>query len=180
MKKVLEVVEKNFMIFIIYSFLGWAFEELWYLLFAHKIVNRGLLFGPYLPVYGFGLVIVYNLLWKFRHRKHRIFHIDITPLLVFIFIFFIATGVEYLSHYLLDAFFNIELWDYSKKFLNINGRVCFTTSLCFAIGGIIALYFVQPRIERWNQRIVGFSRHILNLIMVMVLLVDLICTMLFK
>lgn len=180
MERLLKGIEKYFIIFMMYSILGWIFEELYYLLMLHKIVNRGLLFGPYLPVYGIGIVIAYKLLWKFKNRKHRIWKIDFTPIWIFIAIFILSTIVEYISHYLLDTFFDIELWDYSKKFCNINGRVCLLTSSLFAVGGLFAFYYIQPKFERFYYKSKDKTKHLLCLILLIILFIDLICTLLFK
>lgn len=166
-------LEKLWFIFIIYSSMGWMFEELWYLLVKNDIVNRGLLYGPYLPIYGIGALIIYFLLWNFMHKKHKIGNINV--ILVFIAIFFIATITEYLAHYLLDEFFNIKLWNYSKEKLNINGRVCLSASANFALGGTFAMYFIQPIIEKittkYNDKMLY---HIIFFISATIFVVDLL------
>lgn len=152
MKKIRNFFEKNFLIFISYAFLGWVYEVLWFIIMRDKFVNRGFLFGPYLPIYGFGALMLYHMLKNFIKKKHKIFNININILLVFIIVFIITTVVEYIAHYTLDTFFGIILWDYSKDYLNINGRVCFAASRNFAIGGTLALYLVQPIIDKINNK----------------------------
>lgn len=153
MKKFEDFCEKNFLIFIVYSVIGWIYEVMWFLIVKDKFVNRGFLFGPYLPVYGFGALILYHILKKFIKKKHMIKKIDVTPLIILVAVFVIATTVEYVAHYVLDEYFHIILWNYSKNPLNINGRVCFDASKNFAIGGTLALYIVQPLVDKIHDKL---------------------------
>ena len=59
MKKVLNFIMDNYIIFFVYAFIGWIYEVSWYLIVRHKFVNRGVLLGPYLPIYGFGILILF-------------------------------------------------------------------------------------------------------------------------
>ena len=236
MKKIINFFENNYIIFLVYAHLGWVYEELWYLIAENKIVNRGFLYGPFLPVYGFGILILLIFIRRIIQKKHylnsniaiptilfivnfiyitiieytheRIYSIveyiskyglleliisiitvivflilrkhvkktkiDLTPALVFITIFIIATIVEYIAHYILDTQFNIILWNYSKDFLNINKRVCFDASRNFAILGTIAIYFIQPLIDKVTNKIKEKPKHILTLVFLIPMLIDLI------
>lgn len=46
------------LVFFMYSFAGWCWEVLLYLVRQKKFVNRGFLTGPILPIYGFGALCV--------------------------------------------------------------------------------------------------------------------------
>ena len=46
-----------FLLFIIYSFLGWCVEVINSFLNSKGFVNRGFLIGPYCPIYGVGLFV---------------------------------------------------------------------------------------------------------------------------
>lgn len=167
----------NFVIFITYANLGWIYEVLWFIIMRHKFVNRGFLFGPYLPIYGFGALILYYLLRNFMKKKHKVAGININVILVFIIIFIITTIVEYISHYILDTYFNIVLWDYSKNSLNINGRVCFEASRNFAIGGTAAMYLIQPIINKINDKYSNNKTYqLITSSLLVVVILDLIIT----
>lgn len=165
---------KYFFCFIVYAFLGWIYEVAWFLIFRNKFVNRGFLFGPYLPIYGFGVLILLLLLNKLMKKKIKISKINITPIIVFVAIFFITTIIEYISHFVLDKCFNIVLWDYSKDYLNINGRVCFAASRNFAIGGVLALYIVQPLLEKLLVKIPNKIQNVLFIILFFIFISDFI------
>jgi uncharacterized membrane protein len=55
-----------FMIFMIYSFVGWFIEMVAVYIDTKKITNRGFLMGPYCPIYGFGSLILLFFLSKYQ------------------------------------------------------------------------------------------------------------------
>lgn len=122
------------LLFFIFSFIGYLWETFLFLLKKRKFVNRGFLKGPWLPIYGYGMILILILLSKFIK----------TPFLLFMLIILLCGLVEYITSFLLETLFNKKWWDYSNCFLNINGRVCFAGLLFFGIGGIFCVYFVTP------------------------------------
>ncbi len=123
--------------FFIYSVLGYFSEVIYCSVPQKRFVNRGFLYGPYLPIYGFGSLIVIILLDPFRDY----------PAVVFILAFLLTSCLEYFTSWLLEKLFSIKLWDYSKHRVNINGRVCLLNSTLFGIMGLVAEYLVQPFVE---------------------------------
>lgn len=174
MKKIIDFFEKNFYIFIVYAVIGWIYEVVWHLIVKNMFVNRGFLFGPYLPIYGFGAIVLYYILWKFKEKKHKIGKIDITPILVFILIFIITTVIEFIAHLILDQYFGIVLWDYTNDYWNIDGRVCFAASRNFAIGGTIGLYLIQPIIEKTFKKMPSKRKHLIFIPLFIIVLLDFI------
>ena len=188
MKK-LKKIPDIYIIFLVYALIGWLYEVIWLMFVVppYHFVNRGVLFGPFLPIYGIGMLMLLVILNKFMKEKHtlknpiyliisvltivtfiyttiveyttpkiynpidyltnygiglllvnlitliityilvknnkKLQKIDVTIILVFIAIWLITTSLEYVVHYLNEAFRNELLWDYSKDFLNINRRV---------------------------------------------------------
>ena len=60
---------KNIMIyFICFAFIGWIYEVILFLVDDHILVNRGVLYGPWLPVYGCGGLIIYYLFYRFKNK----------------------------------------------------------------------------------------------------------------
>ena len=70
MKKVLKFITDNYITFCIYALIGWIYEVTLILIREHIFENRGVLFGPFLPIYGFGGLILLLLLKKFMNKKH--------------------------------------------------------------------------------------------------------------
>ena len=94
--KLLSIFVDNYIIFCVYAFIGWIYEVSWYLIVQHIFVNRGVLFGPFLPIYGFGILILLLILKKFMSEKHlssNIFYLSISLFTITTFIY--TTIVEY-------------------------------------------------------------------------------------
>ncbi len=123
--------------FFIYSFLGYLCEVVYCSVPQKRFVNRGFLYGPYLPIYGFGSLIVTVFLDPLKRY----------PAAVFLFAFVLTSALEYFTSWLLEKLFSVKLWDYSKHKVNINGRVCLLNSTLFGLLGLVAEYLVQPFAE---------------------------------
>lgn len=123
-----------FLLFLIYSFIGWFFEIVETFIKQGKFVDRGFLIGPYCPVYGFGGILMVLLLYRY---------IDDVPTL-FIMCTLLFSALEYLTSFLMEKLFNARWWDYSKFKFNINGRVCLEMMIPFGMAGIFVMYIVNP------------------------------------
>ena len=127
-------VKELFILFMMYSFIGWVLECIWTCLIDKKVVNRGFFIGPYCPIYGFGAILMIVLLTRYIEQ----------PITLFVMSIVIFSILEYITSYLMEILFKARWWDYSKYKFNINGRVCLETMIPFGIAGIIAMYYVNP------------------------------------
>ncbi len=126
-----------FIYFFIYSVLGWCVETLYCRMLDGKWTNRGFLFGPYCPIYGYGSLLIISFLDNF---------VD-SPLKVFFLGMIFTSTLEYISSFILEKMFNAKWWDYSKRKFNINGRICLLNSLEFAVLGLLLTYIVHPAVS---------------------------------
>lgn len=132
------------LIFFTFSFVGWIWEVFLHLINDGEFVNRGILHGPWLPIYGTGGVLVLVLLNKLRDK----------PALEFISIIIVCGIVEYFTSYYLEIAHNGEKWwDYSGYFLNLNGRICAEGLLVFGLGGMAAVYAIAPLLDNLIKKI---------------------------
>ena len=106
-------------LFLLFSFIGWAWEVGLCLILQQKFVNRGVLFGPWLPIYGTGGLFLYFLLY--RLKKH--------PIVIFLLAVIICSALEYLAGYMLEQIWGVRWWDYSDYFMNLHGHICLLFSL---------------------------------------------------
>lgn len=128
-----------FLYFMIYAFFGYIAEVLYVALCTKKITNRGFLYGPFVPIYGFGAIgIITALSWAYQLNTWY------SPIIVFILGFLLTTLLEYFVSWAMEMIFHMRWWDYSDKFLNINGRVCLRNSTMFAILVVAVLYGLHP------------------------------------
>jgi uncharacterized membrane protein len=124
-----------FLVFFIYSIIGYCLEVFFCLLYTKKFnASRGYLLGPYIPVFGFGAIIMVNFLDKYRDDF----------LILFVFSMVICSLVEYFVSLLLEKIFNLRWWDYSHESFNVNGRICLKNSVLFGLGGIIIVRYFNP------------------------------------
>lgn len=120
--------------FAIYSFAGWCVEVLYYFKNERRFVNRGFLYGPFCPIYGFGAVSLVVFLDSY---KDNIF------LLFFLAVIFTSL-LEYFTGYILEKTFRTKWWDYTEDPFNIHGRVCLLYSLLWGAGEVIIIRIVHP------------------------------------
>lgn len=123
-----------FLLFFIYSVLGWFCETMYVLIGTKKLVNRGFLIGPYCPIYGAGCVLMVMFLRSYVER----------PILLFTLAVLICSVLEYMTSFIMEKCFNARWWDYSDSKFNINGRICLRTMLPFGLGACVLLYVVNP------------------------------------
>ena len=128
------MIDRLIIYFLVYSFLGYLSEVAYCSIGQHSLVNRGFLYGPWLPIYGFGGLIVYVLPAPIKGNI----------LLLFASAFVLTSCLEYFTSWLLEKCFSVKLWDYSKHFGNINGRVCLLNSTLFGIMGIVTVRIAEP------------------------------------
>ena len=121
MKKGLEKISNYYLIFCIYALIGWLYEVtwMWFVVPPKHFVNRGVLFGPFLPIYGFGMLILLLFLSKFMKNKHKLGNfayliISITTIITFIYTTLIEYTTSkiynlgyYISHYGIGLFISI-------------------------------------------------------------------------
>lgn len=134
----LDLFSRIVFIFIVYSFGGWVMETIKVSIAEKRFVNRGFLFGPYCPIYGFGALTLYLLLDGLTNR----------PIIYFMAAFFIAAVLEYVTNYVQEKKYHARWWDYSNKPFNVNGRICLENLIYFAgFGTLIMCTFNKYVIE---------------------------------
>ena len=151
-------VEKLFLAFMIYSVVGWIMEVIATFPDTKKFVNRGFLIGPYCPIYGAGFILIDMLLKKFMDE----------PIALFLLIIIVCSALEYLTSLIMEKLFKARWWDYSHRYLNIEGRVCLTNSLAFGILGMLALYYINPSVQ---NLINSFSDSLINTLSIILLII---------
>ncbi len=151
-----------FLLFIIYSFLGWLIEVICKLFELKRFVNRGFLIGPICPIYGYGVLGILFLIGS-----------DTKDFLgVFLKSILICSVLEYFTSYLMEKLFKARWWDYSKRKFNINGRICLETMIPFGILGTLIVYFINPLFKGLVTKINPQVRLILTIILLLIYLAD--------
>ena len=149
-----------YILFWLYSFLGWLMETTLVSLQSKKFINRGFFMGPYCPIYGTGGVL---LLVLSPYKD--------SPFLVFILSIVICSIIEYLTSYILEMIYKVRWWDYSNRMFNLNGRVCLFNSICFGLLGMLMVSYLNPV---FLNLITSLSDTILTIIALIILIITLI------
>lgn len=138
--------------FIIYSFVGFIIETLFAMVMYSVFESRqSFLYGPFCGIYGVGAVFMYVILNRFFKDKNNHW--------LFWGGFVIGSVVEYLLSFIGEIMFNVRWWDYSNRFLNINGRICFLYSIFW---GLLAVYFmrvINPKVDK----VINFIKKKINI-----------------
>lgn len=153
-----------FILFLIYSIIGWSMEVITSFVRHKKFVNRGFMLGPYCPIYGYCSIIMIFYLNNYKDN----------PLTVFFLAVVICSIVEYLISYIMEKMFSARWWDYSNRKFNVNGRICLTNAFIFGILGIILVYLVNPLFKEILTKINNHTLTILGIILIILFISDLI------
>lgn len=135
-------------LFYLCGIIGWIAEVIFRSLKAGYLIIPGFLFGCCLPIYGFGALTMVVFFEKMTNKHVFWGRINITPIFIMSAGMVILTLMEYLTHFLLERFFGLQLWSYEAHKFNINGRVSLKQSIIFASVGTIFLYIIYPYIKK--------------------------------
>lgn len=150
--------------FFIFSFIGWLWEVGIHIVEDGVFVNRGTLFGPWLPIYGVGGVLGIILLRKIMDNQ----------VLTFFCVVLMCSLVEYLTSFFIEATKHIKYWDYSGYFCNINGRICLEGVLLFGFAGCAGIYILAPLFDDLLERIPKKVRLAACILLIILFITDLI------
>ena len=174
-----------FWYFLIYSFAGWCIEVIFHAITVGKVINRGFLCGPVCPVYGFGAISVFAVVDGvlpdiFHYPAEKLTGGDdiIGILIVFVCGIVLATAVELVAGWLLDAAFHMSWWDYSNEPFNFRGYICLRFSLMWGLACLLVVRVVQPAMANMVLKIPDMIGWIILGVSCMTLLADFVVTVL--
>lgn len=131
------------LIFFIFSFIGWVWEVVFHIAIDGAFINRGVFYGPWLPIYGSGGIVMVLLAVKLKSH----------PLRLCGSIMAVSAVLEYITSVALERVTGNRWWDYSEYLFNFQGRVCLYGLLVFGIGGCLIIYRVMPGLEKKIEKI---------------------------
>ncbi len=142
--------DKLFTIFIIGSILGSLYEELLNLFLVYSRTGnivweyrRGVIYGPFNVIYGFGAIIIVSLLIDKNHKWYQ----------TVLYGALLGGGIEYFIGFLQETFTNSVSWDYSHKLLNINGRVTIPYMILWGVFSFLFVKYLYPFISSKIEKI---------------------------
>lgn len=156
-----------FMVFFLASVAGYLAEVV-YCSIVDKYFewNRGFLFGPYVPIYGVGTLIIIGISQKYLHNVFLLFLLTVVA----------CSVVEYLASWIMEKLFKVRWWDYSTQKFNINGRICLLNGIMFGFAGLFIVYAVHPLLAKIFSVIPQQLTIVAAILCALFFLVDLIVT----
>lgn len=132
--------------FMCYCVMGWAVESVYMSFCNRKLTNRGFMYGPYCPIYGFGALMVYFLLRPFSHNLVLTYFVGAA----------VATLFEYLTARVMQAVFGRVWWDYTNKPFNYKGILCLESTVAWGFYTIFMFAFLHKGVM-WVTEQVPFA-----------------------
>ena len=173
-----QVMQKLFLCFWMYAILGWCYEVfLEVVVYKWGFHNRGNMFGPYCPIYGVGALLFLLCFGRLMKKKDVKWLNIFKPVLIFLGCMAIATLVELIATYILEA--TTGSWPrqtYARYKYNFQARIALSTSLRFGLGGWVFMYIVQPFFDRLLAKPKRRTLNTITLAVLAIVLTDFIFT----
>lgn len=177
----IEKIAEYFIYFMLYAIIGWCYEVfLEVVVYRWGFSNRGVLFGPYCPVYGVGALAFIFTVYPIIKNKNGIKKLLFIPI-VFILCMTIATAIELLTSYICEFFMGSWPWQtYADYAINFQARIALSPSIRFGIGGVVFLYVLQPIFEKICEKLKGKKIKMISATLGLIVLIDCVYTFLIK
>lgn len=132
-------------LFVIGCLVGFVLETVWYYIKNGILINKqGLLYGPFKPIYGFGLVFIVLVMNNYRDKK-------IWQKLLIGFI--LGSSFEYFGSLFQEYVFGTSTWNYSHFNFNIGGRIYLPYCLAWGVIAVLCVDFLYPAFQRFVKYI---------------------------
>ena len=133
---------KLFYLFVIGSFIGTILETIWaFCVDGHFEMRVGMVYGPFIPVYGGGACFLTAALYKLY---------KLNDTLVFTISAFVGAGFEYFCSWLQEQIFGTVSWDYSDTPFNLDGRTNLMYALIWGFLGLVWVRYLYP----WTAKLI--------------------------
>lgn len=133
---------KLFYLFMIGSFIGTILETIWaFCVDGHFEMRVGMVYGPFIPVYGGGACFLTAALYKLY---------KLNDTLVFVISAFVGAGFEYFCSWLQEQMLGTVSWDYSDTPFNLDGRTNLMYALIWGFLGLVWVRYLYP----WTAKLI--------------------------
>ena len=160
---------KIFIFFVLGCLIGTYYEEiLWFVKYAEITNRQGLIYGPFSPIYGVGILVFVLLLGKKNDTR--------SILKTFLYACLIGGITEYVTGFIADTCFGVKFWDYSNHFLNIHGRTTIPFVIGWGILGTFLMKLIYPKVSNWIEKIPYKIGQPIYIILLIFILLDIFIT----
>ncbi len=151
--------------FIIFSIVGLIIETVFCYVTTGVIESRkGLIWGPFCPVYGVGATLLILLLNPYQDKLIKLFVMGSI----------LGNAIEYLLSFILEAYYGTRFWDYSYLKWNLNGRICILYSIYWGILSVILIRFVKKGMDKLIYKIPNSK--LFQIVIIIAIIIDVIAT----
>ena len=148
--------------FYFYCFFGWCFESTYVSFKSRKLVNRGFMRGPFLPLYGSGAIMMLIVSMPFQDNVILTYLAGVAG----------ATVLEYITGVTMEALFKVRYWDYSNQRFNFQGHICLSSSIAWGFLTILMTRVVHRPVEQFVMSIPGNVLFPLTMLLTVYIVVD--------
>lgn len=141
--------------FFLFSCIGWCAEVGYAAVVTKKFVNRGFLLGPYCPIYGFGIGLIYLLSVPFSKNL----------LVLWVGSVIVTSGIELITGFAMDKLFHNKWWDYSDFPLNVGGYICVPFSILWGFACVAVVKLIFP----FTNGLINIIPHTIGVILIVFL-----------
>ncbi len=142
---------KLFWIFTIASLIGCIAETIFCIVREGQFkIRQGVIYGPFIPVYGAGAVIFYLLIPKITGATPNNTR-QISCIKIFLYTMFLGGMTEYLFSYLQECIFGTVSWEYGNMLFNLNGRTSLIYSFVWGMAGIVFIKVLYPYTKKLDE-----------------------------
>ena len=147
--------QEIYLYFFLYCVIGWLYEVfLEVVVYRWGFSNRGVLFGPYLPIYGIGALVFLLCFGRYVQKPAKGARRWLQVGLVFLGCMTVATAIELAATYWMEYTVGSWPWQtYVDYKINFQGRIALSPSIRFGLGGLLFLYVIQPLFYKLARRI---------------------------
>lgn len=167
-KTIEKIVTDCIFLFLMGAVIGWLYEVLLHVVTDGTFVNRGMLHGPWLPIYGIGCLMIVGLKKLVGNRPVSFFAVSVA-----------ACGVvEYVTSWLMEVIWHMRWWDYSNFMLNLNGRIFVGGLLGFGAAGCLFVYGLLPILTKRYRKIPDKAQRWIAILFLVIFLIDMVLSLL--
>lgn len=124
--------------FYFYCFFGWIFESTYVSVKSRRFVNRGFMWGPFLPIYGSGAIMMLVVSMPFQDNL----------ILTYLAGCVGATALELITGIAMESLFKVRYWDYSNQRFNYKGHICLSSTVAWGFLTIFMTEFLHKGVEK--------------------------------
>ncbi len=149
--------------FFAYCFVGWVWETSYDSIIERHFVNRGFLYGTWIPIYGFGAIIMLFSTLPFKGNWVMVYLVGMVA----------ATILELATGLAMEKIFKVRYWDYSSQKLQFKGYICVSSSLFWGLLSVVLVKWVHNFFEKVLFSISNDTQIILAIFLSTLFLTDL-------